>query len=30
MLCEEGMTTTKTRSALSVPQNTKQTPLVKT
>ncbi len=30
MLCEEGMTTTKARSALLVPQNTKQVALAKT
>jgi hypothetical protein len=30
MLCEEGMITTEARSALSVPQNTKQTTPVKT
>jgi hypothetical protein len=30
MLCEEGMTTLETRSALSVPQSTKQATLVKT
>jgi hypothetical protein len=30
MLCEEDINTTKTRSALSVPQNTKQATLAKT
>jgi hypothetical protein len=30
MLCEEGMTTIETRSALLIPQNTKETTLVKT
>jgi hypothetical protein len=30
MLCEKGMTTTKTRSELLIPQNTKETTLVKT
>jgi hypothetical protein len=30
MLCEEGMITTKARSALSIPHNTKQIALVKT
>jgi hypothetical protein len=30
MLCEEGMNTTKTKSALLVPQNTKQATLAKT
>jgi hypothetical protein len=30
MLCEESMTIVKTRSALSIPQNTKQTTLAKT
>jgi hypothetical protein len=30
MLCEEGMTTTKTRSALSIPHNTKEVTSMKT
>jgi hypothetical protein len=30
MLCEEGMTIIEVRNALSIPQNTKQTTLVKT